>query len=41
LDDADLTDSLTWQPLVEHPPLVIDLNAYFAEVWEEEPGGDA
>jgi len=30
-----VTDALTWQPLPEYPPLVIDVNAYFAEVWEE------
>jgi len=30
-----VTDVLTWQPLSENPPLVIDVNAYFAEVWEE------
>lgn len=30
-----VTDTLAWQPLGEHPPLVIDVNAYFAEVWEE------
>ena len=30
-----VTDTLTWQPFAEHPPLVIDVNMYFAEVWEE------
>lgn len=30
-----VTDTLTWQPLPEYQPLVIDVNAYFAEVWEE------
>ena len=30
-----LTERLSWQPLPEHPPLLIDLNAYFADVWEE------
>jgi Uma2 family endonuclease len=30
-----LTESLTWQPAREVAPLVIDLDAYFAEVWEE------
>jgi Uma2 family endonuclease len=30
-----LTESLTWQPMPEVPPLVIDLDAYFAEVWED------
>ena len=36
-----LTDSLTWQPPFDIPPLVIDLDAYFAEVWEEDLPGDA
>ena len=36
-----LTDALTWQPPFEIPPLVIDLDAYFAEVWEDEPLGEA
>lgn len=36
-----LTESLTWQPMAEYPPLVIDLNAYFGEVWEEQLGADA
>jgi len=35
-----LTDTLTWRPLPEYPPLVIALDAFFAEVWEEiSPGG--
>jgi Uma2 family endonuclease len=33
-----LTETLSWQPLAEQPPLVIDLNAYFADVWEEHAG---
>ena len=33
--------ALTWQPPFEIPPLVIDLDAYFAEVWEEDLGVDA
>ena len=36
-----LTESLTWQPSAEIQPLVIDLDAYFAEVWEEHLGADA
>ena len=36
-----LTESLTWQPLPEVPALVIDLDAYFAEVWEEQASGEA
>jgi Uma2 family endonuclease len=31
-----LTDRLEWQPIAEHAALVIDLEAYFADVWEEE-----
>lgn len=30
-----VTETLAWRPLDEHAPLVIDVNAYFAEVWEE------
>ena len=30
-----VTDVLTWQPFSEYSPLVVDVNAYFAEVWEE------
>lgn len=33
-----LTETLSWQPLAEEPPLVIDLNGYFANVWEEDAG---
>jgi len=27
--------------VAEYPPLAIDLNAYFAEGWEEQLGSDA
>lgn len=30
-----VTDLITWQPISDYPSLVIDVNAYFAEVWEE------
>lgn len=30
-----VTDAVTWHPFSEYPPLVIDVNAYLAEVWEE------
>jgi hypothetical protein len=33
-----LTETLSWQPLAEEPPLLIDLNGYFADVWEEDAG---
>jgi Uma2 family endonuclease len=30
-----VTETLVWKPFGEHPPLVIDVNSYFAEVWED------
>jgi Uma2 family endonuclease len=30
-----LTSHLEWRPLPDHAPLEIDLEAYFADVWEE------
>lgn len=33
-----LTETLSWQPLDDYPALIIDLDVYFADVWEELAG---